>query len=324
MAIPFGKKCLCWFSYFKDEDVCYFMDLNKDKKVSNAIKLEHDDLELSLNTVLYATVYQEENSPNKYIIVENIYYFCGLHLKNYTVNEKWRLLENVLMRTQTMFAKYGYYITLPHIWTHQNDGYDGTIPKQIEQYIPYNIHHVQYRNSKLNITYLNMKTQKLNMLKQAKKGTISSNTPIVPSYECTYDKNMRSDQYGVSTVFVMKADVQSDIYHLFAFGKNGEKDYYDSAYIPNYEVSVKMNSHFRNIKENGNIDCIEESDDEDDFQNTDAYKHVDLKKEMKMSCTFDRKFKKWIPIQTAPADARVVHMNTLVYGYLRNNGRRVR
>jgi hypothetical protein len=27
-----------------------------------------------------------------------------------------------------------------------------------------------------------------------------------------------------------------------------------------------MNNHFRNIKENRNIDYIEESDDEDDFQ----------------------------------------------------------
>ena len=35
MAIPFGKKCLCWFSYFNDEDVCYFMNLNKEKNVSD-------------------------------------------------------------------------------------------------------------------------------------------------------------------------------------------------------------------------------------------------------------------------------------------------
>jgi hypothetical protein len=38
-----------------------------------------------------------------------------------------------------------------------------------------------------------------------------------------------------------------------------------------------MNNHFRNIKENRNIDYIEESDDEDDFH-TDCNKYVELKK----------------------------------------------
>jgi hypothetical protein len=47
--------------------------------------------------------------------------------------------------------------------------------------------------------------------------------------------------------------------------------------IPNLKSSVYMNNHFRNIKENRNIDYIEESDDEDDFQNTDCNKYVELK-----------------------------------------------
>ena len=321
LAIPFGKKCLCWFSYFNDEDVCYFMNLNKEKDVSDVIKLEHNNIELSLNTILYGTLVQDENSLHKYFVIEDIYYYTGIPLKKYNVGEKFRLLDFVMKQTQNMFTNYGYHIVLPFIWSHSHPDYNGVIPKHIETDIPYNIHHIQYRNCNSNITYLNVKTQKLNMLKQAKKGVGASNIPIIQSYECTYNKNLKSPQYMNTTVFIMKANMQSDIYHLFAYGKSGETIYYDVAYIPNYLTSVKMNSIFRNIKENINIDNIEESDDEEDFQNTDVYKYVDLNKEVRMNCRFDRKFKKWIPIQIASHDARVIHIARLVYGYLRDDRR---
>ena len=35
-----------------------------------------------------------------------------------------------------------------------------------------------------------------------------------------------------------------------------------------------MNSLFRNIKENNNLDTLEESDDEDDFENTNPSKYI--------------------------------------------------
>ena len=58
-----------------------------------------------------------------------------------------------------------------------------------------------------------------------------------------------------------------------------------------------MNSIFRNIKENENLDYIEESEDEDEFENTNPNKYVYLNKKVNMECKFNYKFKKWIPIQ---------------------------
>ena len=56
-----------------------------------------------------------------------------------------------------------------------------------------------------------------------------------------------------------------------------------------------MNFLFRNIKENKNIDFIEESDDEEDFENTDINKYVYLNKKYNMICSFNKNFKKYIP-----------------------------
>jgi hypothetical protein len=58
-----------------------------------------------------------------------------------------------------------------------------------------------------------------------------------------------------------------------------------------------MNRLFRNIKENENLDSLEESDDEEEFQNDKEDRHVYLEREFHMQCSFHYKFKKWVPIK---------------------------
>ena len=94
--------------------------------------------------------------------------------------------------------------------------------------------------------------------------------------------------------FWVTADLQSDIYHL-----HDPQNIYmvDFAYIPNYRMSVFMNNLFRNIRENRTLDFIEESDDEDDFYDTKVDKYVDLKKRCLMECSYQKKFKRWMPLR---------------------------
>ena len=56
-----------------------------------------------------------------------------------------------------------------------------------------------------------------------------------------------------------------------------------------------MNRLFRNIKENENLDSLQESDDEEEFENDRLDKFVDLTKEIKMVCFLNMKFKRWVP-----------------------------
>ena len=58
-----------------------------------------------------------------------------------------------------------------------------------------------------------------------------------------------------------------------------------------------MNTLFRNIKENINLDALEESDDEDEFENISLDKYVDLDKKYVMKCLYLSKFKSWKPIE---------------------------
>ena len=111
-------------------------------------------------------------------------------------------------------------------------------------------------------------------------------------------------------VFKVTADVEPDIYNLF-FYKNGLEEYYDIACIPDYKTSVMMNKLFRKIKENDNLDAIEESDNEDEFEDGKEDKYVYLERSFKLNCEYNHKFKRWYPVSLAEEKDRIVSSNIL-------------
>lgn len=90
-------------------------------------------------------------------------------------------------------------------------------------------------------------------------------------------------------VFCVKPDITVDVYKLYC--KNNE--FYGIAHIPNIKTSVFMNEIFREIKENRNIDFIEESDSEEEFE-TNKTNYI-INSELNIECIYSEKFKSWIP-----------------------------
>ena len=93
--------------------------------------------------------------------------------------------------------------------------------------------------------------------------------------------------------------------------ENGKEVFYDTAFIPDYKTSVFMNKLFRVIKENANLDALEESDDEEEFENERIDKFVFLEKSYKMQCIFNFKFKKWVPVKLANITDRIINRHQL-------------
>lgn len=96
--------------------------------------------------------------------------------------------------------------------------------------------------------------------------------------------------YNETKKCIVKASIQFDIYKVFEC--NTYKDL-GILHIPDYTTSVFLNSIFRNIRENKNIDYIEESEDEDDFENDAISKFVDLEKEISVECVYNKNVKKY-------------------------------
>jgi len=120
---------------------------------------------------------------------------------------------------------------------------------------------------------------------------------FIDANKSKYKKFMKYKHNTSKTcIFIVKPDIQNDIYKLY-YLNNSKEIYHDIAYIPDYNTSVMMNKLFRNIKENDNLDALEESDDEDTFENINLDKFVDLDKSMNMECSYNNKFKMWVPIK---------------------------
>jgi hypothetical protein len=324
-AIPNGKKFFAWFSFYKDTDVCYLMELNKDKKiVKTTIETTTFHNSLSLGTIFYGTIVnlkEDNKEENRVFLIEDIHYYKGISMKNIIFSEKLGYIESIFLSnlSQKRQSPKDIVFYLPFIWSINPQNIiepefltETEILSQFEKQrdkLPYTVHHLQVRKLYEISPYLNINlntiSTKTNIIKVEKE--IAEKHIQNKKFECNY----QSKQYKFPTVFHVCADIQFDIYHLYAYGKNKTLVYYNVACIPNIKTSVFMNNLFRDIRENKNIDYIEESDNEDDFENIAEDKYVDLNKTINIICVFNSKFKKWVPLRIADENARVVHISNL-------------
>jgi hypothetical protein len=109
---------------------------------------------------------------------------------------------------------------------------------------------------------------------------------------------------STAKLFFVSANRESDIYSLYtSAGPGTSLTFHSLALIPTYNSSVYMNSIFRTIKENANLDLAEESDDEETFFNLELDKFVDIHKKKVMPFIYVPKFNKYAPyIETEQAN----------------------
>ena len=118
-------------------------------------------------------------------------------------------------------------------------------------------------------------------------------------------KNNQNQTTFRNAIFKVTPDIEPDIYNLFAYN-DGMEQYYDIAFIPDYTTSVMMNKLFRKIKENDNLDALEESDNEEEFEDPSEDKYVYLDRFFKMNCQYNQKHKRWVPISLADKNDRII------------------
>ena len=107
----------------------------------------------------------------------------------------------------------------------------------------------------------------------------------------------------VIKTYLVKPAIQNDIYLLYY--KNNKTDsleFYDKADVPTYKISIMLNNIFRKIKENANLDTLEESDSEDEFENVNDDKFVYLNREYNMNCLYNKQTKRWYPFEITNND----------------------
>ena len=313
LAIPTGKKNFAWFTFYRNCDVCYLFDLNKEKKIVKSTQImKEDNNKLGKGTILYGTTILDEETNVSYFIIEDIYFYKGASLSGSTFYDKLFYIKSFLDAIQS--SNTSIIFKLPVLWSNTGTSpISSVIPPDLVNEIAYQTHHVQYRTMTNIMPHINVL---LNMkINTTTEPLTYSQKQTNISHISTYTMDLFKPQYRQKTVFKVSADVQYDIYHLHAYGKQNTLVYYGIAYIPDYKISVFMNGLFRTIRENTNLDYIEESDDEDDFQNIEEDRYVDLKKSLSIECIFHTKFKRWIPMKIAYNGSKIIHISRLVKNY---------
>ena len=321
VIIPKGKKYFAWFTHRNRKNICIFLEVGYQNKIMNIFyrHVSFDDV-LSYGTIFYGTLFRTipENSEKKNIYnneifsVEDIFYYKGDDISDYSYHDKLKVVKNIFdtkLNYNMSFCNNGIVFGLPVITTDFTEAYDKAMA------LPYSVYSIQYKYFEEKKTY-----QSITEFYHFSNNSMVSNS--VNNNNSNDNSNDNSEKYSTHTSkynekppvyiepikqkttsneiyknFFIKPDLQNDIYYLY---QNSTTNFdiisKDIAHIPDYKTSVLMNKLFRNIKENSNLDSLEESDEEDEFENIQIDKFVDLNKIIKMRCIFNYKFKKWVPV----------------------------
>ena len=285
LAIPEGSKMIAWFTEYNDEHVCFIFekDMKKNTDIQIAITSFNDSLVYGQGTILHGTIFKYNDVSC--FTIEDIYYYKGRDFSTMNYLAKLQTIQTCLQKELSPIALTNKYTIfgLPIMNSNFN-----LLLNEISL-LPYKISTIQYRF---------LTSKKVLFIKYYKPKTTQKMDSSSSSIKC--DK----------AVFRVSAQIQTDIYNLFVY-KDGQEEFYDIAFIPDFVTSVLMNKLFRNIKENGNLDALEESDDEKEFENEKEDKYVFLDRSFKMNCQYNYKFKKWVPLSLAAKDSRIITTNKL-------------
>ncbi len=276
LAIPEGKKCIAWFTSFNADDVCFLMEIDSDKNISS-VKIVSTSFnnKLAYGTIISGIVFEYliSNVNVNCFTIEDIYYYKGNYVGNEHYLEKLKIMKKMLSSEMSQIATSKKYMIfgLPLI----RNNYDNLL---VDIYsLPYKVKEIKFRC---------FKSKKIYAMKYIKSKSIP---------KC---------------IFKITADIEPDIYNLFVSNK-GKEQYYDVAFISSYNLSVMMNKLFRKIKENDNLDALEESDDEEEFEDDREDKFVYLDRSFNMVCDYNYKFKKWQPNCLANENSKVIELDVV-------------
>ena len=323
MAIPEGRKSFAWFTTLNEKNVCIIMEPGENKQITN-IKIVNAcfNSDLAYGTIFYGTTFF--HMYNKFFTIEDIFHYKGSDVSRYNWGRKFDLFNTILSKDLKQISLNNSFMVfgLPLLSNNLDDFYN-----KVEQ-IKYKINSVQFRlfersNNFLFMSFAKFMEQK--MLTNNNKIAVNNNNKIAVNNNNKIDVNNnnkidvniktnkydKTNNYKKEVIFKIKPDIQNDIYQLYCLDDNNKEIYYDTAFIPDFNTSVMMNKLFRKIKENDRLDALEESDDEEEFENENEDRFVYLNKTYNMVCLFNHKFKRWYPIKIADSNLVITKVSNL-------------
>ena len=286
-AVPFGKKFVTWFTKTScsKKQVAIIMDVNKghERIIERVFSYQNPELE---NMFFYGAIFScqgkgEKNvkekklSSSSFFSIEDLYIYQGNPVFSQTWEQKYVYLRDLSERLGKEHNNLGApFFGLPIMATSVE-----RVLKEIQQ--------VPYKVFSIHIRLLSRANYSDSVLIQDAETIFQLGKPILRQQPPKLPPPPPPSHFKV---FEVCADIKNDVYHL-----QDPPLYIGTALVPDYKTSLLLNGLFRKIKENVSLDALEESDEEEEFENEKEDKFVDLDKKINMVCKFNAKFKKWVP-----------------------------
>ena len=260
---PEGEKAFIWFTHNNYAPICYMVNLNK---YSNITSIQPISLCFNKKLSLGTIIYGTTfmHDNIKHFSCQDIYYFNGIDIS----------FRNFSNKLEIFFDIFNNYIS-KHIYSNN----------YVLLSMPYMSIHSKDAFSKIKDNFYPVKS-----------------VIFISDKERKIEKLHIIKHKQIELVFKVYADIQHDIYKLYC-KQNTHDVFVGYAYIPDYKTSIYMNSLFRKIVENNNLDLIEESESEEDFENIEPDKFINNKNGLPILCYYNKKFNKWIPKKHVPDQA---------------------
>lgn len=271
--LPRGLKCILWFTYIEDKNVPLIITFDRNNNIKNIKKyIASFSDELCYGDGTILHGVLFQSNNISNFACTDVIFYKGKNIYKNNFSKKFDILHELMSSHISNNVFSNNFICIGLPITVSSF----TNAISIARTLPYNVHSI--RLLKLNY-YRSVGQLRFNQTQEAE------------------------------AIFNVKAQIQQDIYSLFTSDQN---KLHCVAAITDYKTSVMMNKYFRNIKENFNLDLLEMSDDEEEFQDVSEDKYVDTEKIISMKCVYIPRFKKWKPISIARKDEKVFVKNQVI------------
>jgi hypothetical protein len=273
MLMPKGARSWAWFTTHGDAPACYLLETDDPKSIR--VVDASFATPLSYGTLLQGT-YFRSHTKRPFFVVDDVIWYKGKNVIHTTYESRLEIILE-LLRDDVGLPINDYMVSfgVPTM--------AASVDALLKLTCPYPIDRIVYR-------YLDTNRK---IFAQPWSADIHK---TIPGLAPTREKQATSVPSVTRTLcprekrryFWVTADPSPDVYNLYD-DKTGA--FIDTACVQKYESSVALNVLFRHAKADAHLDALEESDDEDEFEQ----EAQPLDKRLRVECVWVPRFKGWAP-----------------------------
>lgn len=306
VVVPKGLKVYAWFTSYEGKPVCALIETDR-RGTPSKIKIRPAifEPELSYGTVLYGTMIRSTAGNHQYMVCDNIFQYKGRDMSHAPYTDKVVTIQRLLNEdvSSRVYSHNFISFATPCMFSDFADAMHTMTNSSLMAYAPYCIQVWKNTNSQPcgmvhavsatdfdmgdmgdmgieRIAKIGVSTQKPKNMVVA-KSIVNPVNPVNPVTRATPSR---------TTNLLVSCEADQDTYSYHDPRTNTRK----YLCVPTFNDSVALNTIFRNYKENANLDALEESDDEDEFEDISDTKYSNVGMERIVACKYNNKLSGWV------------------------------